>query len=307
MINRILIGSDEGTYTVTNGARTITLTGLSFVPTIEQLAYVYNKTQDKLYYAPAEGCAKCTLSAGVITIDSSFAVLATGDIVHIQFWLPQRAYDVNLDSGKMICQNPDYAHTTSVETLVSESALPGAAPTGDAGGDADSIVDADGAFTSGGTAVGYLAWNVTEGLSAAVSSYVSATQVDLVASGVVSWASDVYRLPTIRRYEINMDTYNFLTLHYRLTCDANSKAFMKIYGTLDASATVDADTNWVDMSLDLLGSSAGITVNASTTEEDIVTISNPITMLKYMVKLIIENSVSGASTNVFTVFIKKSS
>jgi len=118
MINKILIGSDEGNYAPGDGTRTITLSALSFTPIIEQAAYIYNKTQDVLYYAPAERLAKCTISGLVITIDSSFAVLATTDEIHIQFWLPERAYDVNQDVGKVNVENPEYDHYTSVEHIV---------------------------------------------------------------------------------------------------------------------------------------------------------------------------------------------
>lgn len=104
-LNLILIGSDQGSYTPTNGARTIVMAGLDFPPTIEQMAYVYNKTQDTLYYAPMEGLAKCTISGTTITISTDFAVLVTGDEIHIQFWLPQTAYDLPQDAGKFIMEN----------------------------------------------------------------------------------------------------------------------------------------------------------------------------------------------------------
>jgi len=83
---KIVIGSDEGAYAPGAGARTIALSEISFIPKIEQLAYLYNKTQDVLYYAPAEGLAECTIAGLVITIDTFFAVLGGGDELHIQFW-----------------------------------------------------------------------------------------------------------------------------------------------------------------------------------------------------------------------------
>ena len=83
---KILIGAGIGTYTPGDGTRTITLSDLPFTPTIEQIAYIYNKTQDRFYYAPAEGIAKCTLSGNDITIDSSFPPLAGTDKIHIQMW-----------------------------------------------------------------------------------------------------------------------------------------------------------------------------------------------------------------------------
>lgn len=313
MINKILIGSDEGAYTVTNGARTITLTGLSFIPTQEQLAYVYNKTQDKLYYAPAVGLAKCTISGGVITFDSTFPVLVTGDIIHIQMWLPERAYDVNLDSGKVLVQNPEYAHTTSVEALADEANIAGAAATADAGGDTDTIVDADGAFSVANIAVGYTAHQTTDVQTATVNSVASATTIETTTlTGAATWASKAYRLPLVKRYEVNLDTYKALTIQYRLTNDANCITFLKMYATNDASATIDADTNWVDVSSRYLASATGwsagdlaVRRNANGTVEDIVSIALAAPYLKVMFKLIVECAIATAPTNIYKLFIKK--
>lgn len=121
MQNKILVGSDEGQYAPGDGTRTITLSQLSFTPNIDQIAYIYNKTQDKLYYAPAEGIAKCTISGLVITIDSTFGVLATTDDIHIQLWLPARAYDGNQDEQKTIVDNPLWNRYADAQNLVSGS------------------------------------------------------------------------------------------------------------------------------------------------------------------------------------------
>lgn len=305
MKDKIVIGSDEGSYTVTNSGRTITLTGLYFVPKQEQLAYVFNKTQDKLYYAPAEGIALATLAGGVITIDSTFPILISGDILHIQMWSPNRGFDPNLDSSKVITQNPEYAHTTSVETLVSETNLANARATADTGGTATSLVDATGAFSvaSGGIAVGYEVYATTGSTHATVVSVDSGTAIT-TTTGVTDWSLTAYSLPIVKRYEINMDTYKNVTIHYRLTTGANETAYLKVYGTLDSTATVDADTNWVDESTTVLGVS-GLTITPSTTVESIKYVTN-VTMLKYMVKLVMENAVSSLANNVFSVFIKKS-
>ena len=117
MSKTILIGSDgNSAYAVTNGARTITLSGLSFTPSIEQVALVFNKTQDKLYYAPAPGIALCSISGSVITIDSTFPVLVTGDEVHIQLYPPN--YGTDEDGYPMVnILNPLYSQYTSPETL----------------------------------------------------------------------------------------------------------------------------------------------------------------------------------------------
>ena len=106
MNTTIIVGSSEGTYSVTNGARTITLMGLSWTLQIEELAYIYNRTQDLLYYAPAMNVALCTLSAGVITINSTFPVLVTGDQIHIQLYKPNQGFENTLDANKTIVENP---------------------------------------------------------------------------------------------------------------------------------------------------------------------------------------------------------
>jgi len=302
MKDKIIIGSDEGSYTVTNSGRTITLTGLYFVPKQEQLAYVFNKTQDKLYYAPAEGIALATLAGGVITIDSTFPILISGDILHIQMWSPNRGFDPNLDSSKVITQNPEYAHTTSVEALVGETNLANARATADTGGTATSLVDATGAFSVANIAVGYEVYATTGSTHATVLSVDSGTAIT-TTTGVTDWSSAAYSLPIVKRYEINMDTYKNVTIHYRLTTGANETAYLKVYGTLDDTATVDADTNWVDQSTAILGLS-GITVTPTTTVESIKFVTN-VTMLKYMVKLVMENAVSTLANNLFKVFIKK--
>jgi len=307
MNTTIIVGSSEGTYSVTNGARTITLMGLSWTLQIEELAYIYNRTQDLLYYAPAMNVALCTLSAGVITINSTFPVLVTGDEIHIQLYKPNQGFENTLDANKTIVENPQYGHYTSVETLVSEDDPVGTNLSGDTGCTATTLVDVTGAFTVASTAVGYLAWNITEGTSAIVSAVDSTTQIT-TGAGVTDWSSDLYQLPLVKRYEINAEGYNLFSLHYRLTAVANQNVYLKIYGTLDASATVDADTNWVNLSTQLLGASTGITQSGAGTIEDIVVIDAPTTMLKYMVKLVIEKSTTGApSGSLFTVFVKKSS
>jgi len=303
MKDKIVVGSDEGSYTVTNSGRTITLTGLYFVPKQEQLAYVFNKTQDKLYYAPAEGIALATLAGGVITIASTFPILISGDILHIQMWSPNRGFDPNLDSSKVITQNPEYAHTTSVETLVGETNLANARATADGGGSATSLVDATGAFSVANIAVGYEVYATAGSTHATVLSVDSGTAIT-TTTGVTDWSSAAYSLPVVKRYEINMDTYKNVTIHYRLTTGANETAYLKVYGTLDATATVDADTNWVDESTTVLGVS-GLTITPSTTTEAIKHVTNT-TMLKYMVKLVMENASSSLANNVFSVFIKKS-
>lgn len=405
MNNRILIGSDEGSYTPTNGDRTIIMSGLSFNPTIEQIAYVYNITQDQLYYAPSVGIALCTLTGSTITIDASFPVLATGDKIHIQFWQPIKAgatdtwgiggwneysnaagdftatitngtqnvtiaglpftlesqhvvggvafkiavttnkvsvlpltnitvsggvitfgdavnfatgdvvslvfrgptksYDIALDSTKTIVQNPDYAHYTSSETLIDEADIAGRQATGSTGSTVTTIIDASGAFTVASTAVGYLAYNIIESQSATVMSVDSTTQIT-TSTGVTSWSGDTYVLPLVKRYEISMESYNKLSVHYYLRNGASLNTYLKIYGTNNSSANADSDTGWIDMSTDLFGDAAGINCAASTTVENIKFVTTKIPILKFMIKLVVECSVFSGQDNDYEVYTIKS-
>ena len=121
-MNKIVIGSDLGAYSVTDATRNITITGLPYTLTTEQLAYVFNITQDELLHAPAEGLNLATVSGSVITYSSTLPALATGDILHIQVWTPMLAYDEGLDSNITTVLNPDSASWTSPEHLVDISA-----------------------------------------------------------------------------------------------------------------------------------------------------------------------------------------
>lgn len=114
----ILIGTDSTSYVISDSTRTITLSGIPSITT-ENLLYVYNQTQDKLYYSPTETLAKAVVSGGnTITISTDFAVMASTDVLHIQLSIGTFAYDNSLDVYKIIEQNPDYAYRTSPELIV---------------------------------------------------------------------------------------------------------------------------------------------------------------------------------------------
>lgn len=310
--------NEDFTATVTNGAATITITGLNFtleaknvaLGTIKKIAVTTGITTTLTPTA-------IQVSAGVITL-TGIDNFVTGDEVAMMIVGPKKNYDVSLDNLLVAVQNPQYAHTTSVETLVSETNVLGYKATGDGGGDTDDIVDADGAFSVANIAENYIAYQTADGQSArilqtsvdAVPGVDSATNISTTTlSGAATWASKAYSLPQVKRYEINAEGYNHLSIHYRLRCLTFCNAYLKIYGTLDSTATVDADTGWVDLSLPLLGATTGITVPLSLTaiSEDIVIIDKPTTMLKYMVKLVVESNSASPNTNSFLVYVKKSS
>ncbi len=80
---------------------------------------------------------------------------------------------------------------------------------------------------------------------------------------------------------------------------------MKIYGTLSSAALSTSDTGWIDLSDVLLGSTSGITVLPNTTQADLMLVSYPIPLLKYMVKFIVEDSSAAAASNPYTILLKK--
>lgn len=306
-MDKIVIKSDQGSYVVTNGARTITLSGLSFTPIIEQLAYVYNKTQDLLYYAPAEGIALCTISGLVITIDSSFAVLATGDELHIQMFIP----DASADPKVVYVENPEYAHYTSVEHLISESDL-GIDGTHD-GGDAQADFEDSGeTYTAETVAEGYEIYNVTDVSVATIDSGGAGDPAagdiahDALAGGTDDdWDDDdVASIPEVKRFVIPMEGYSTSSVHWKLTAGAANVVFMKMYATLNEDADDTNDTDWVDVSSVSLGS-AVITATASSTVESMAFLTTPRAVLKYMIKIVAECS-DGVQDNQFDIYIKKS-
>lgn len=76
----------------TNGTRVITLANGSLVDTllngdVSRVFFIYNDTQKVYYYAPEASISLVTITAdNQITIDSSLAVLATGNILKILIW-----------------------------------------------------------------------------------------------------------------------------------------------------------------------------------------------------------------------------
>jgi hypothetical protein len=306
--------------TPTNGAATITITGLPF--TLEAIHVMGGSIEKKAVTTNLISTLNPTtisVSSGVITL-GGIANFATGDEVIVTLIGPDKAYDRTLDIQKVVIQNPEYAHTTSVETLVSESAWPGLTSTTDETGGATQIVDSAAPFTlaqigvAGGNVglIGYKIYNLTDGTYANVASWVSTTTINTSGGTVVSWATDAYKMPEAKTYEINMETYNHLTLHWRLTADLHTTYYMKIYATLDATATVDSTVNWVDITTIVFGSLAGITADgitagATVAVEGLKVFDTPTPMLKYMIKIIAEGNQAAATGSSAIVFIKKAS
>jgi len=114
----LLIGENGTSYSIANGTRAITLVGLPAI-TQTNLLYIYNVTQDKLYFSPTETLANATVSGGnTINIASSFPVLADTDVMHMQVTLGEMAYDITADANKNLTMNPEYSYRTSPELTV---------------------------------------------------------------------------------------------------------------------------------------------------------------------------------------------
>lgn len=327
-MEKITVGVDQGSYTVTNGARTITLSGLSFTPTIEQLAYVYNITQQTLYYAPAGTLAKCTLSGNVITIDSTFSTLVTGDEIHIQMFVDQD----DLDSSNVYVENPNHAHYTSVEHLIDESDI-GLTGAFDGAEESGSVfIDSSETYTLEDVAEGYMIYNVTDtssgsitsdslnglagdtgvGYSGSTASGSAITPTSMSGGTDNYWdTGDVANIPQCKRFVIPVEGYNYTTFDILLDSQNEyNSVYCKVYSTLDDNADDTEDTYWKDQSTDILGaaqlSADGISGGTRAVTQGVYTVDIPTPLLKYMVKVVAECS-TGSFDNEFDIRIKKSS
>ena len=103
-----------------------------------------------------------------------------------------------------------------------------------------------------------------------------------------------------------MEGNKYLTIQSKLVSGANTTIYLKIYGTINDGANANSDSNWVDISEDIFGATAGITVTASTSDESLNIIDMPLTFTRYMLKLVVVNSTATAANSAY-ILIKKSS
>lgn len=104
--------SGDFTATPNAGTKTITLTGLSYTLTNEQL-------QGSSIKIDCENIDLCgaTTAANVITVPSLVNNLTGSEVVTISLLGPDKAYDPTLDTNKITSLNPDYAYRTSPELV----------------------------------------------------------------------------------------------------------------------------------------------------------------------------------------------
>ena len=305
------------TATPTVGTTNITLTGLNFTPEAKHLVNGAIKKISSAGLVSSVDTGTISVSGGVITLSEADAFVS-GDSVVVSLTGPDKAYDEALDANIVYVLNPDYAHYTSVETLVSETNLgfTGGASVADGTSSATQLNDDSATtWTNAIVAVGYNAYSEEEDLAVAV---VSVDAVDLVTTATIAagaddgdWLGDTWWLPECKRFVIPAEGYNHLTIHTRLgTTGAGNSVFCKIYGTLDADADDTDDTYWVDLSTDIFGGAQLTCTGATGTQEGIYFVDTPRAILKYMIKIVGEVNDGGAgaiAANSFDVYIKKSS
>lgn len=174
------------------------------------------------------------------------------------------------------------------------------------GASAPALSVATASWTNANVAIGYRIYNQTDGSSTLVTSVTTVTVVGTLAGGAENdWdVNDYGNVPGVNRYELNTDGVEYFSIHYKLTSGtANDTIYFKLYGTNNPNATADDDTNWVDLSTDILGA-ASLSAN-NTTIEDIIFIDTPSILLKYMVKVVSECA-TGAFANSYYINVKTS-
>lgn len=327
MQNIIVVGSDEGSYSVGNGTREITLTGLSYTPTTEQIAYVFNITQNKLYHSPVKGLAKSTIAGGVITYAATITeLLVTGDIIHIQLYIPARGWLAGVWAWAVSIVNTNYAHYTSVEEITSSNiGLDGKHD----GGDAESLFDdTSETYTAEDVAEGFTIYNITDGSDATVD---VDSQIGYAGDGGAGWDSgagpaaadpsmishdalangtdddwdddDVAGIPQCVRNILPTEGYNLNGSTIILDSqDAHNSCYTKLYATHNEDATVTDDIYWEDITEEAFGvvtvTADGIGEAVRTVTQKTCIMDTPSTWLKYMVKFVAEcNDTTGDVVN----------
>ena len=303
------------TATPTNGATTITITGLPF--TLEAIhvlpGFIIKKTVTtnvKTVLNPTS----VSVAAGVITL-GGIENFVTGDEVTLVLIGPDKAYDQALNTDLNTTQNPDYGHYTDVEHIIDEEDL-GLSDTDDGDGDATHIEVDDSGWSNEVIAVGYNAYSIDDSTYGVVAS--CDTDTIVTAGGtIVSWAGDVFCAPEVKRYEMSMDSYKHFILQYKLAAnDGNNSCYLKVFATINENADTTDDTDWVDISEEVLtgcnGYNAatyqieadGIGDAAASTQEDVAVIDMPSMYLKYMIKIVAECE-DATPDNDFDVYIRK--
>jgi len=307
--------------TVTSATKNITITGLPFTLEDIHVAGGFIKKITSTGAVTDLELSNVEVAAGVITLDD-IDDFEAGDTVLVTLIGPDKAYDVDIDNQLVSVQNPNYAHYTDVEHLIDEEDL-SFAGTHDGGDAAADFEDSGETYTAETVAEGYTIYNVTDGSDATVDAGGAGNPAggDIAHTALANgtdddWDDDdVASIPEVKRFEIPMESYRFLSIHYKISAnDAHSSCYLKIYGTNNEDADTTDDTDWVDLSVDLLTGANGFDTNqivadgigdgAAASAEDIIFIDSSTICLKLMIKIVAECD-DGNEDNDFDVYIKK--
>jgi hypothetical protein len=281
--------SGDFTATVTDGTKDITiafepagLTGFTEANIVS--LYLINSTPE-LIALPISGC---TVALGVITVNEFADDFALGDVVLVTLQGPKKAYNKVYDAVKTLTQNPEYGHTTPPQVLANAVTTPIALIlTAQNGAPSTDTFENDGLITPYGEDNMLLGGNVvneTKGENTTSTSITANTNVIGTLSNGASWElGDVGLFEGVRRYVASMDTYKYITIHYRLRAGAQDLLTFRVIGTNDANANSSSRTGWVDMSQFFLGA-ASIQVTGSSVE-DIIMPTTPVTLEKIMLEV----------------------
>jgi len=304
------------TATITNATKNITIAGLPWTFTWEHVAKIEKKTSAGV--VTVVDLNPIAVSGSVITLadEDNFV---TGDLVSVTLVGPDKSYNESNDAMNVNVLNPNYAHYTSVETLINESNM-GVAATADGGGGATSLIDADGAFDPDTIAEGFVAYQTTDADYATIiadtlhglagDGGVAATTITTTTlTGASVWTSKAYTLPEVKRFVIPAEGYSFMTIDALLDSqDGNNSCYAKIYATLDANADDTDDTYWKDVSLDVFGAAMltadGIGTAARAVSQGVYLVDSASGFLKYMIKIVAECE-DATPDNEFDILIKK--
>ena len=246
-------------------------------------------------------------AAGTLTIVNAGTPFAATNAYEVGLSSVPIGDDISLDVRKTSVQNPSCGHYTDVEHI-SESDL-GIDGIHSAGASATVFTDAGEVYTAETVAEGHLIWNIDDAESALVTvggaGDPTADDITHVAlSGAAQWAAaEVASIPEVKRFEIDAQSFPLMSIHAKITAGATNTVFMTVWASNNADADTTSDDNWVDFSADIL-SSANINAAAMNTTEGIYIVDTPTIVLKYMIKLVAENT-SGVQDNDFDIYIKK--
>ncbi len=109
----IVVGYEKGGYSFNASAQTVTLTGFTSID-LGQIQQITNITDGIVLYSPSADDKTATMTSNIITLAYDTTSMSDGD--ELQIYLQyNNSEDFGVGAKKTSEQNPEYAHTTSVE------------------------------------------------------------------------------------------------------------------------------------------------------------------------------------------------